>query len=115
MEPYLTTPQACELLGCDRRSLYKLVDDCSIPPRYVYRIGARGELRIHPAAFTPNLDPDHDAPHPQTHSLLALIDRTMANLSRDLEDLTRIRSVIAEGGTPRTPRLLDSPSAFAAD
>ena len=115
MEAYLTTPEACAILRCDRRTLYKLVDDCDIPPRYVYRLGQRGELRIHPAAFDATLDPDHDAPHPQTHALLALIDRTTANLSRDLEELARVRSLIAEGGVPSTPRLLDSCLPSAAD
>lgn len=115
MEPvYLTAQQACAILGIERHSLYKMVDDCTIPSRFVFRVGSRGELRIHPAALDPLMQPEQIGPHPQTHTLLALIDRTMTNLANDLDDLRRVRSLVAEGA-PWTPRLLDSSLRSAAD
>ena len=115
LDRWLTAKEACEVLGIDRASLYKLVEDCTIPTRYVYRIGTRGEYRIHPAAFDPLMTPEQTQPHPQTHTLLALIDRTMTNLTNDLDDLRRVRDIVAKGALPSTPRLLDSPLALSAD
>lgn len=116
MDRYLTSTQAAEILGVDRKSVVKLVEDCTIPSRYVFRIGSRGDLRIHPAALDPLMQPEQSQPHPQTHTLLALIDRTMANLANDLDDLRRVRSLIAEGATPSTPRVLEPAfTSFSAD
>lgn len=116
MEPvYLTAKQASAILGVERHTLYKMVEDCTIPTRYVFRVGERGELRIHPAALDPLMQPEQTQPHPQTHTLLALIDRTMTNLANDLDDLRRVRGLIAEGA-PWTPRLLErSFTSLSAD
>jgi hypothetical protein len=71
---YLTTTQAAQVLGVDRHSITKMVGSGAIDPKYVYRVGTRGDIRIHPDAFTPNIAPGRE-------ELIALADQIRAGLT----------------------------------
>lgn len=115
LRSYLNARDAAAVLNVHPDTVVDMVNDCTIPSRFVYRIGKRGEIRIHPMALDPSLTPAAAGPHPQTHSLLAVIDRLRTNIAHDLAELDRIREVVQEG-LPWTPRLLPtSSSGFSAD